>query len=120
MVRLIPASPRLIDHYQVRTAHSTTCFGDLADVEGIKFGGHTGLDEAPFHLVAMRQDGRESEYENILDRIFYAGISASIDFLDAVHTILQTGEVMLEGKVFGLIGQFLDRAEDGGRGVGRG
>jgi hypothetical protein len=99
---------------------STTCFGDLADVEGIKFGGHTGLDETPFHLVAMRQDGREGENENILDCIFYNGITASIDCLDAVHTILQTGEVMPESKVFGLIGQLLDRAEYGGQGVGGG
>jgi hypothetical protein len=96
----------------------TTCFGDLADVEGIKFGGHTGLDEAPFHLVAMGQDGREGENENILDRIFCSGISTSINLLDAAHTILQTGEVMLEGKLFGLIGQLLDRSEDGGQGVG--
>jgi hypothetical protein len=99
---------------------STTCFRDLTDVEGIKFRGHAGLDEAPFHLVAMRQDGREGENENILDRIFYGGISTFIDFLDAGHAVLQTGEVMFEGEVFGLIGQFLDRAEDGGQGAGDG
>jgi hypothetical protein len=62
----------------------------------------------------MGQDGRKGENENILDRVFYSGISTSINRLDAVHAILQTGEVMLEGKVFGLIGQFLDDAEDGG------
>jgi hypothetical protein len=66
----------------------TTCPGDLANVDGIEFGGHTGLDEAPFHPVAMGQDGRKGENENILDRIFYSGISTSIYFLDAVHTIL--------------------------------
>ena len=63
-------------------------FGDLADVYGIEVSGHAGLDEVPLQLVAMRQDGREGENENILDRIFYSGISASIDSLDAVHTIL--------------------------------
>jgi hypothetical protein len=62
----------------------------------------------------MGQDGREGENENILDRIFHGGVSTLIDSLDPVHTILQTGEVMLDGKVFGLIGQFLDGAEDGG------
>jgi hypothetical protein len=98
----------------------TTCFSDLTDVEGIKFGGHTGLDEAPFHLVAVGQDGREGENENILDRIFYGGISTFINLLDAAHAILETGEVMLEGKVFGLIGQLLDRVKDCGPGVGGG
>jgi hypothetical protein len=98
----------------------TTCFGDLTDVEGIEFRGHAGLDEAPFHLVAMGQDGREGEDENILDRIFYGGVSTSIDFLDSGHAIFQAGEVMLEGKVFGLIGQFLDGGKNGGQGVGGG
>jgi hypothetical protein len=61
----------------------------------------------------MGQDGREGENENILNRIFHGGISTSINLLDAVHTIFQTGEVMLEGKMFGLIGQLLDGAKDG-------
>jgi hypothetical protein len=75
------------------------------------------LDEAPFHLVAAGQDGGKGEDEDIFDRISYGGVSAPINLLNAVHTILQTGEVMFEGKVFCLIGQFLDGAEHGGRGI---
>jgi hypothetical protein len=76
------------------------------------------LDEAPLYLVAAGQNGREGEDENILDRISYSGVPTSINLLDPVHTILKTGEVMLEGKPFSLIGQFLDGAEEGGLGAG--
>jgi hypothetical protein len=89
----------------------------LADVYSVKVGWHTGLDEPPFHLVAAGQDGREGEDENILNRISYSGVSISINLLDPVHAILKTGKVMLEGQPFSLIGQFLDRAEEGRWGV---
>lgn len=70
----------------------------------------------PFQLVAVRENGREGKYEDILDRIFYGCISCLIDLLHEVHAILQTDEVMLEGEAFCLIGQGLDGAEDGGPG----
>jgi hypothetical protein len=76
------------------------------------------LDEVPFHLVAARQDGREGEDEDILDRIFYSGVPGLVDLLHEVHAIVQSDQVMLERKAFGLVGQRLDAAEEGGSGGG--
>ena len=95
------------------------CPGDLAEVESIQLGGHTGLNEAPLHLVAIWEEGRKGEDENIFDCIFCGAVSGLIDLLYKVHAMLQAGQVMLERKAFGLIGQRLDGGEDGGT-AGRG
>jgi hypothetical protein len=97
---------------------STTRYGDLANVEGVEFGGHARLNKPPFHLVASGKDGREGEDEDILHRIFYRGVSTFVDVLNEAHTILQTCKVMIDGQAFGLVGEFLDGSEDSRRGFG--
>lgn len=55
--------------------------GYLAYVNRVEFGGHAGLDEPPFHVVAAREDGGECKDKDILDGISYSRVSRFINLV---------------------------------------
>ena len=66
------------------------------------------MDDPPFHDIATGQHGRKREDEDILNGVFYEGVTFFIDMLYEGHAFLHHSEIMFQGHSFCVVGEDLD------------